>query len=150
LALLLVGALGMAGLLPGGLHVSHVVLDIHTLLYCAGAVAMGAQLALIGVLVRAAGAQSGLLPATRLTDWALTRFRLEAALLVSLALLCASLATVASTWLTWSDANFTALDPRLVMRQAIPAVTAGILALDIAAFSFFLTFLQFSHARKIK
>ena len=150
LLFLTIGTLGMASLLPGGLRVSHVVLDIHTLLYCAASVVMGMQLALLGALVRVAGAQSGLLPASPLTDWALSRFRLEIALLVSLALLCASFATVTSTWLMWRDTNFAALDPRLVMRQAIPAVTAGILALDIAAFSFFLTFLQFSHARHTK
>lgn len=143
--LAIMGAAGMAAILPGGLKVANLVFDIHTLLYCAASMVMGTQLTLFGVLARVAGVRSGLLPVNPFTDWALTKFRLEVALLVALILLLASASMVLTSWLSWQDVNYSGLEPRQVMRQAIPAVALGLMSMELAGFSFFLTFLQFNH-----
>lgn len=147
LALILLGSLGMALILPGRLPLAHVMLDIHTLLYCAAAVIMGSQLAMVGALARVAGTQTGLLPPSRFTRWALSSFRLELALLVALASLLGSAFMVLSSWWIWQGAGFAQLDPAVVMRRAIPAVTLALLGVEIMVGAFFLTFLQFGHAK---
>ncbi|TBO31252.1 glycosyltransferase family 2 protein [Aquabacterium lacunae] len=147
LALILLGSLGMALILPGRLPLVHVMLDIHTLLYCAAAVIMGSQLAMVGALARVAGTQTGLLPPSRFTRWALSSFRLELALLVALASLLGSAFMVLSSWWIWQGAGFAQLDPAVVMRRAIPAVTLALLGVEIMVGAFFLTFLQFGHAK---
>lgn len=142
------GLLGMALILPGSFRVADVVFDIHTLLYCAGLSIMGAQLVMLGALARIVGVRLGLLPENGFSKWAMKRFRLELALIMGGVLLLASVASVASSWLSWADVHFSALEPRLVMRQAIPAVALALLAIEFIGFSFFLTFLQFDHERK--
>lgn len=148
--LAIMGAVGMAIILPGGLKVASLVFDIHTLLYCAASMLMGTQLTLFGALVRVAGVRSGLLPGNKFTEWALANFRLEVALLFALILLMASGGMVLTSWLSWQEVNYAGLEPRQVMRQAIPAVVLALMSMELAGFSFFLTFLQFNHVGKKK
>jgi hypothetical protein len=148
LLMLVLGLVGMAALLPGGVQVSKMVFDIHTLLYCAAATMMGFQMTLFSLMTRVAGAQSGLLPANRLTQWMLQAFRLEAGIAVALALMLGSAWLAFGSVQLWQQASFQTLDPTRVMRQAVPAVTLAVTGIEILVFSFFITFLQFSHARR--
>ncbi|WP_205230511.1 glycosyltransferase family 2 protein [Azospira oryzae] len=144
LALFSLGLGGSLWLLPGLRIVGGVGLDIHTLLYASAASIVGLQLMLFGVMARCTGSCLGILPPTSLTRWLLNRFRLEAGLLVALALIMTSLVFVWQTFVGWEHGGFSALSPSDTMRRAIPAAALGIAGVELLAASFWMTFLQFA------
>lgn len=141
--LLALGIGGMACLMPEGVRVANVVFDIHTLLYCSAAVMVGLQLTLFAVLMRCLGAENRLLPASSVTQWFMKKFRLELGLLMALALCLSALAIATQSLLIWQHTAFHELNPSVMMRHAIPAVTMGVAGVELMMFSFFITFLQF-------
>ena len=143
LLMLALGVGGMAWLLPGGVRVANVVFDIHTLLYCSASAMAGLQLTLFAILMRCLGAESRLLPASAVTRWFIECFRLEVGLLVALGFAGGSIGVAVHSILLWQHTAFHQLDPSVVMRHAIPAVTMGVAAIELMMFSFFITFLQF-------
>lgn len=146
--LLTVGLLGAAWVLPGLQVVTGIGFDIHSLLYFSACGVLGVQLVLLGVLARCTGAAFGFLPGTRVTRWLMERFRLEFGLVVSIFLLSCALYLVWKAFYGWEEAGFAALNPSKTMRDAIPAMASGIVAIEVMAASFWLTFLQFSSAAK--
>lgn len=146
--LLTIGLLGAAWVLPGLQVVTGIGFDIHSLLYFSACGVLGVQLVLLGVLARCTGAAFGFLPGTRVTRWLMERFRLEFGLVVSIFLLSCALYLVWKTFYGWEEAGFAALNPSKTMRDAIPAMASGIVAIEVMAASFWLTFLQFSSAAK--
>lgn len=147
LFLVLLGVIGSTTLLPGVQVVGGVGFDIHTLLYLSTAGVIGTQLLLFGVLAQSTGASLGLLPATPISRWCATRFRLEVGLLVAFALFAGALGLAVDTLLGWSSGGFSALDPSRMMRKAIPAAMLGIMGMEVVIASFWLTFLQFAPHR---
>jgi glycosyltransferase involved in cell wall biosynthesis len=138
-------ALGFAGfvVLQGGTAVfAEVALDIHSLLYMAGMTIIGAQMIQLAVLTKWIGVLAGIVPKPhwlrRIEHFA----SLEAGLLASALLLFAGLAW--SVWLlsVWRATAFGALDPRVVMRSAIPAVTLMVLGMQAGAGALFAGALQ--------
>jgi glycosyltransferase involved in cell wall biosynthesis len=122
-ALLVGGWFAIAALTVGPLRIGSVVLDIHTMLYAAGAAILGLQLVAFAVIAHLAAHGRALVPAVpAYVDW-LARMPLEYGLVVGA---CASLtgfAIAASTLAGWAAAGFRELEPGTVMRAAIPAVT---------------------------
>lgn len=147
LALFLAGIFGSLWLLPGQRTIGSIGLDIHSLLYANAACVVGIQMTIFGILARCTGSSLGLLAKTPLTNWLLTRFRLEIGIGISLTLLLFSLLLAWHTFTGWETTGFSALDPRATMRQAIPAITLGIAGMELLAASFWLTFLQFASQR---
>lgn len=144
LALFALGMGGMAWLLPGGVQVANVVFDIHTLLYCSAGTMAGLQLTLFAILMRCLGAQNQLLPANAVTRWFMESFRLEVGLLMALLLCLGAIGIALQSLLLWQHTAFHDLNPSVVMRHAIPAVTMGVAGIELMMFSFFITFLQFN------
>lgn len=141
--LFMVGLLGSAWLLPGLQVVTGIGFDIHSLLYFSASGIVGVQLILFGILARCTGAAFGFLPSTWLTRWLLGRFRLEVGLAVSALLVLIALYLVWKTFYGWEVVGFAALEPTKTMRDAIPAMASGVVAIEIMAASFWFTFLQF-------
>lgn len=133
LALLAFGSMGFLLLLHQAAVFASLGLDIHSLLYMAGMTILGAQMIQLAVLTKWVGVLAGVVPKP---DW-LRRIEriasLELGLVLSALLLCAGFAW--SVWLVsaWGDAGFGALDPRVAMRSAIPAVTLLILGMQAGA-----------------
>lgn len=142
LALFLVGGSGLALLSHGTLQVAALGLDIHSLLYMAGATILGAQLVQLAVLTKWVGVLAGIVPKPQWLQRIEGVASLEAGLLASAALLLAGLAW--SVWLVsaWGATGFGALDPRVAMRGAIPAVTLMILGMQAGAGALFAGALQ--------
>ena len=80
IALISIGLLVMAWLLPGPRTVGHVVLDTQTLLYAGGAVVLGYDAVLFAVFSKVFAVTAGLLPASPWLDRALGRVTLEVGL----------------------------------------------------------------------
>ena len=135
------GAITMAVLLPGPAMLGFVTLDVHTLLYASGAVVMGFQAMQFWVFARLYGALTGLLPDPPGLTQTLSRFGLEAALVVAALLLLLGFGLGFFALAQWGAEDFGALSGGKVMRLAIASVTAMLLALQLAFGAFFLALL---------
>lgn len=148
MVLTLLGLAGSFWVLPGTRVVTGIGFDIHSLLYFSAASIVGLQMLCFGVLARCTGACSGLLPPSPLTRWILGRFRLEVGLVASMLLMVAAAVLAWQTFYGWELAGFSALDPGLTMRKAIPAAALGVAGMELLGISFWITFLQFSPTLK--
>jgi len=135
------GALAMAALLAGPVRLGGITLDVHSLLYASGAVVMGFQAVQFWVFARLYGGVTGLLPEPQRLTRALSRFGLEAALVVAGVLLLLGLGLGLFAVAQWGTQDFGALSGGKVMRLAIASVTAMLLGLQSAFGAFFLALL---------
>jgi glycosyltransferase involved in cell wall biosynthesis len=141
LALMLAGCAVGGWLLPGPRRVGAVTLDVHTLLYAALAVLIGAQAVWFAVLARVYAATAGLLPRELRLERAFRWISLEAGLAVGTLLITAGLAgSVYAVW-QWREAHFGPLQPSHVLRTIIPSIVALTLGAQILLGSFFLSLL---------
>lgn len=143
LALLALGLFGFVMLQHGPLNLVSVGLDIHSLLYMAGASVLGLQLVQLAFLTKWIGVMTGIVPVpgwlTRVTPY----LRVETGIVAGTALFLLGL--LWSLWLVfdWGKTGYGALEPTQVMRSAIPAVTLMIAGVQAAAGALFAGALHF-------
>ena len=114
-------------------------LDISTLLYANGLGLIGFQLISIYLLSQAFARREGLIMQSGINmDW----FRLERGLITGLLLITGGLFLSVSALLYWKDCNYGPLNPQIVLRKVIPAVSLFLLGFQVLGFSFFMSFLQ--------
>ncbi len=117
-------------------------LDIHSMLYASAAALLGMQLCLFALFARVSAQNAGLLPRRPALDRLLGVLTLERGLLLGLsAVVCGLLWSAAAFW-QWRETGFGALDPRVVMRDTIPATTLLIGGMEIMLASFLLSLLS--------
>jgi glycosyltransferase involved in cell wall biosynthesis len=149
LALMLFGLVVGTLVLPGPLMVTpRVGFDIHTLLFAAAAVLLGFQGVAFAAFTRVYALNEGLLPKDRQATRLSRVLSLEVGIIVGALLVLGGTGGVASTVLTWSRANYGALQPQRVLREAIPSVTALTLGCQLIFASFFLSILALRKRRK--
>jgi glycosyltransferase involved in cell wall biosynthesis len=138
LAGLVVGAL----LLPGPLMLRpNLGLDVHTLLFAFAAVLLGFQGVSFAFCARAYALNEKLLPSDPRLERLFQRYTLETGLMVGLLLLLVGLGAAIYAVVGWSRVGFGELDPRAMLRTAIPAVTAICLGGQVVLTSFLMSFL---------
>jgi hypothetical protein len=113
-------------------------LDIHSMLYGSAAGLLGMQLCLFGVFARLSAQNAGLLPRAPALVRLLKLLTLERGLLLGLAVSVAGVAWSAAAFWQWRGAGFGALDPRVVMRETIPATALMIGGMELMLASFLL------------
>jgi hypothetical protein len=141
LALFVVGALVQGAILTGPIAVGRVVLDIHTMLYAAGAMIVGLELALFAVFVKTAGVAQGLLPSSRAFGGFRARFTFERGAVLGALLALAGFVLAVWSLALWMSAGLADIDPRRVMRIVIPSLTLIISGIQLLFSSFVLHFL---------
>jgi hypothetical protein len=145
LALMFIGALVGAWLLPGPKQIGHAVLDVHTLLYAAIAVLLGFQSIAFAVFTKIFAILEGLHP----PDTALNRmFRyvnLELGLAVGTLLSILGLGISIYAVHIWSALGFGPLDISHTFRLVIPAALCLTLGVQTIFSSFFLSILGLRH-----
>jgi hypothetical protein len=124
------------------LRVGAAGLDIHSMLYAAAAALLGLQLCLFALFARVSAQVAGLLPRQPALDRLLGALTLERGLLAGLGLAAMGFAWSASAFWAWREAGFGALDPRVVMRDTIPASALMIGGMEVALASFLLSVLR--------
>ena len=142
LALLAVGITLTGMLYVAPLTIRGAGLDVHTMLYAASASLLGLQLCLFALFARVSAQAAGLLPRQATLERLLGTVTLERGLLGGLALALCGLAWSAAAFWEWGAAGFGPLDPRVVMRDTIPASALIVGGMEIMLASFLLSVLR--------
>jgi glycosyltransferase involved in cell wall biosynthesis len=141
LALLALGTVLTGALYFAPLRIFGAGLDIHSMLYSSAATLLGLQLCLFALFARLSAQNAGLLPPQPALERLLGAVTLERGLLAGLALaFCGFLWSAAAFW-QWRAAGFGALDPRVVMRDTIPAATLMVGGMELMLASFLVSVL---------
>jgi glycosyltransferase involved in cell wall biosynthesis len=140
--LAIIGLLVGLWLLPGPRHVGPVTLDIDTLLFAAAAVLIGAQAIAFSLFTAVFATSEGLLPASPWLDRMLRRVSLEGGIAVGILLTVAGLGFSAAALGMWGRGSFGNLNPQVIVRLVVPAVTTLTLGFQVLLASFFLSILR--------
>lgn len=146
IALLATGALATFAIAQRPVVWRGIAFDIHTLLYAAGMTVIGTQLILFSLISRAIGVVKGVLPVSPAIRRALGFFTLERGIILGLVVGICGLVLAFVSVNTWVDSQLSTLNPREVMRLAIPSVTLMILGVEVLFASFVLSFIDASSA----
>jgi len=141
LALLTAGSALTAALYFTPLRLGALGLDIHSMLYASAGALLGMQLCLFALFARVSAQSAGLLPRRASLDRLLGALTLERGLLGGLALAAAGFIWSAAAFWQWREAGFGALDPRVVMRDTIPATALMVGGMEVMLASFLLSLL---------
>ena len=142
LALLLLGVVMTTALYFSPLHIGGLGLDVHSMLYASAGALLGIQLCLFGLFARLSAQLTGLLPPQPELQRLLRWVTLELGLLAGLGIALLGLIwSVAAFW-RWRETGFGALDPRVVMRDTIPAAALMVAGMELFLASFLLSVLR--------
>ena len=144
LALLGVGTILTGMLYFAPLRIASAGLDVHTMLYASAAAVLGMQLCLFSLFARISAQNAGLLPRHERLERALAVLTLERGLSLGLGIALIGFLWSAATFWQWRDSGFGALDPRVVMRDTIPAAALMIGGMEVSLASFLLSVLRLS------
>jgi hypothetical protein len=139
----MVGGLVLGAVIThGSLQVGGARLDVHTLLYCSAAVVLGFQLVAYSVVLRLLMLSARLLPADQGFLHRVGSLKLEHGL--GAGVLLALIGCAGTFYLVnlWRERSFGDLDPFVVMRIAIPSVTAIALGLQVGFAALFLSLVK--------
>jgi glycosyltransferase involved in cell wall biosynthesis len=145
LALMFIGLLVGAWLLPSPRRVSGAVLDVHTLLYAAIAVLLGFQAIAFAVFTKIFAVLEGLHPPDPVLDKMFRYVTLEWGLVLGSVLSVLGLAISAYAVHLWSVRGFGPLDISHTLRFVIPAALCLTLGVQTVFSSFFLSILGLRH-----
>ena len=139
----LFGAALVAGVVleTGPKQLGAVQLDIHTLLLAGFACLIGYQLIVFAVFTKVFAMEQGFHPPNSSYRAMFRYVKLETGLLVGAAMVLAGLVGLALSVASWRAADFGSLDPRLTMREVIPAAVLLTLGVQTIFASFFLSIL---------
>ena len=146
LALLASGMALTTALYFSPLHVLGAGLDVHSMLYASAGALLGLQLCLFALFARVSAQNAGLLPRRPALDRLLQALTLERGLLLGLGVVACGLLWSAAAFWQWRETGFGALDPRVVMRDTIPATSLMIGGMELVLASFLLSVLRLREA----
>ena len=141
LTLLCLGGVGSAVLVAGPLPVGAVVLDVHSLLVAGVACLLGFQVVVFAAFTKVFAMREGLHPVDPKMVWIFRHVKLEAGLLLGATMTLLGIAGLMLAAWSWSAAGFGGLDPRVTMREVIPATVLLALGVQAVFASFFLSIL---------
>jgi Glycosyl transferase family 2 len=142
LTLIGVGVAAQLAILRGPIVIAGIGFDIHTMLYAGAAIILGTQLVLFSVLTRAVGVLKNALPMSPSLARLLHAFTLERGIVLGLTLALAGLVLAAYSISSWAHVRLAALDPKTMMRVAIPSVTLILAGAEVIFSSFLLGFID--------
>ena len=146
LALFFAGALLTTALYFSPLRFAGAGLDIHSMLYASAAALLGVQLCLFALFARMSAQAAGLLPAKASLERLLGTFTLERGLLLGLAVALTGLVWSGVAFWRWREVGFGALDPRVVMRDTIPASAMMVGGMELMLASFLMSVIRWKNA----
>ena len=142
LVLLVLGVALTTALYFAPLRVFGAGLDIHSMLYASAAALLGMQLCLFALFARVSAQNAGLLPRRPALDRLLKGLTLERGLLSGFAIVLTGFVWSAAAFWQWRESGFGPLDPRVVMRDTIPATALLVGGMELMLASFLLSLLR--------
>jgi glycosyltransferase involved in cell wall biosynthesis len=136
-ALALIGVVLLAALLPGSVHVGTVTLGVHTRLFAAGGVIIGAQLMSFAVVARLFGVREKLWPTSPRIELARSLFTIDRTCIAGAVMLVAGIVLAVAAVRGWAGAGFGNMDVEGTMRLAIPSVLLCALGVQALVTGFF-------------
>jgi glycosyltransferase involved in cell wall biosynthesis len=143
-SLLVLGLAGSGWLITGPKEIGRLGLDIHTLLAAGFLCLLGYQTLIFGLFTKFFAIHQGFSQPNQVLVTLGKRITLEVGLLTGLGLVLAGAVVLALAIASWSAAGFGALDPRLTMRQVLPALVLIALGVQTVFASFFISILSVS------
>jgi len=135
-ALLLLGLILTAAVLPAPFKVGKIELDVNTLVISCAMIVIGFQAILCALLAQEHGVAEGFLPQDPRLARLLAGWTLERGLRVGSLLACAGLAGIVVAFIRWQAAKFGHIDYDTSLRVVVPAVTALIGSFQIVLGTF--------------
>jgi glycosyltransferase involved in cell wall biosynthesis len=142
ISLFIVGSLMQAVLFHSSIQLGSFGLDIHTMLYSSAMTVIGVQMIWFAVFANLFGTATGLLPRKERNERLLGRLTLERVLAVGLVLFACGFGLSFSAINEWASVGYGELDPRAVMRTAIPSVSMILTGMEFCIASFFIGLLR--------
>jgi len=142
LALLAAGTILTSVLYFSPVRIAGAGLDVHTMLYASAAALLGMQLCLFALFARVSAQNAGLLARHAGLQQLLRTLTLERGLLLGLTVAVCGLVWSGAAFWEWREAGFGALDPRVVMRDTIPAASLMVGGMEIMLAAFLLSLLN--------
>jgi len=139
--LVLAGAIGVVALSRGPVTIHGVNFDVSSLLFCAAATVLGAQLISFWAFAEIFAMGEGLIPADPKLVSAFNYVTLEVGLAVGFAMFVGGLLGAIVAVQVWRSTGYGPLDAAATMRVVIPSVTLMILGAQAIMGSFFLSVL---------
>lgn len=130
---ILLSTIGLAGFALLGqvsFNIEKIGLDIHSLLYMSAATIMGMQLIQLAFLTKWTGVLAGIVPPPKWLQISESWVSLEAGIIIGTLLVMTGLAWSIRLVVDWQSSGFGVLEPREVMRSAIPAVTMMVIGMQ--------------------
>jgi hypothetical protein len=147
LTFLLAGVLLTGALYFAPLRIAGAGLDVHTMLYASAAALLGLQLCVFALFARLSAQNASLLPRNAALERLLETVTLERGLALGLGAALAGFLWSASAFWQWREAGFGALDPRVVMRDTIPAAALMVGGMEVSLASFLVSVLRLNEDR---
>src|SRR6201995_1550831 len=147
LALLLLGIVIGAVVIPRPLSVGSVTFDVDTLVVASAMVVIGFQSVLFWLFTQVYAGSEGFLPEQQRVRRILKTLSLERGLLAGGVLLVVGIVGLAFSLSDWGGASFHSLDYNHALRLVVPSVTALIVSFQIILGTFFLSILGIRHTR---
>lgn len=149
LALLTGGAITTVAIVGGPFMIGRIGFDIHTMLYAGGAMIVGLQLIIFSVLARAIGCVKTVLPISTAFKRFVEIFTLEKGIILGASIFVIGMGVALYSVELWIASNLSALDPRAMMRFAIPSVTLIVAGIEVIFASFILSFIDVQTSESI-
>jgi hypothetical protein len=147
LALLLLGIVIGAVVVPRPLSVGSVTFDVDTLVVASAMVVIGFQAVLFALFTQVYASAEGFLPEQQRVRRILKTLSLERGLVVGGILFVVGIVGLAFSLSYWGGASFHSLDYNHALRLVVPSVTALIVSFQIILGTFFLSILSIRHTR---
>lgn len=141
LALMVVGVLGCAWLLPRPVRVGNIGFDIHTLLYAFVSIVLGFQLIGFAIFTKVFAIAEGLLPQDERLNSAFHYITLETGLTIGGLMVILGITGSIVAVSDWGAHNFGALNPTQMLRIVLPSAFSLMLGVEVIFGSFFLSIL---------
>jgi hypothetical protein len=142
LLLMFIGALGLALLLPGSLHIGgHVFADVQTMFACGVALAAGYQLIIFAVLARFFAQSEGLMPESVSLARLGRIITVNSGVFVGLGMIVAGILLYALAFAIWAKSDFGRMNLSESLRMTIPGGLLAVVGVQTVFSSLFMSIL---------
>lgn len=148
IASIAVGLISMVLLLPGPLTIGTTTFDVHSLMFAAAALLLGAQTVSFAWLAKQFGVNEGLFPPSATYLKLRERLNLEKFIVLGLILVFLGMSGVGYAIVTWGSVGFGDLDYGQMMRIVIPAVITLVVGFQLLLTGFLSSILDLSRERR--